>query len=150
MKTFNHSFVVPASLEEVAAFHKDTNTLKALTPPPVFVQIHKVEPLAENSISEFTMWVGPIPMRWVALHTQVDPQHGFTDTQTSGPLAYWQHQHQFIAIDPTSTRVNDTITYQHKPGFVGLFTQIMFSTAALKLMFWYRSMATRAGVKHHA
>ena len=74
MQTFNHSLVVPVSLEEVAAFHKDTNTLKALTPPPVFVQIHKVEPLAENSISEFTMWVGPIPLRWVALHTQVDPQ----------------------------------------------------------------------------
>ena len=66
MPVFDFTFSVRAPLQAVAAFHHDTRALKRLTPPPVFVQIHSMEPLAEGSRSEFSMWFGPVPLRWVA------------------------------------------------------------------------------------
>ena len=63
MPVFDFSFEVNAPLSVVQAFHHGTAALKQLTPPPTIVQIHSVEPLAEGSVSRFTLWVGPLPLR---------------------------------------------------------------------------------------
>lgn len=143
MKTFTFSFTVPASIQRVAEFHKDSSALKRLSPPPVFVQIHAMQPLAEGSRSEFTMWFGPIAVRWVAVHSNVDPLHGFTDTQESGPLQWWQHTHRFEALDGASTRVSEQIVYAHKPGWRGWLTRLVFAPLGLRVMFTYRAWVTR-------
>ena len=88
MSEFDYSFVVEAPLEAVSEFHYSTATLKKLTPPPVFVQLHAVEPLGEGSVSEFTMWFGPLPVRWRAVHSNVS-QDGFTDRQERGLMKRW-------------------------------------------------------------
>lgn len=85
VKTFQYAFAVRAALAAVAEFHHDARALQRLTPPPLFVQLHRVEPLAEGSLASFTLWFGPLPVRWMAVHSGVDFLHGFTDTQHSGP-----------------------------------------------------------------
>ena len=62
MPTFEFRFRVPAPLSVVRRFHHDTSALKKLTPPPVFVQLHEIEPLSEGSVSRFTLWMGPLPL----------------------------------------------------------------------------------------
>ena len=94
MPVFDFRFNVDASLESVREFHRDTSALKRLTPPPTIVQLHKVEPLGEGSVSEFTLWVGPMPLRWKAVHRDVS-ETGFTDIQVSGPARAWEHTHRF-------------------------------------------------------
>ena len=89
MPIFETSFTVNAPLEAVAAFHADTSALKILNPPFVIVQLHRVDPMADGSISEFTLWMGPLPIRWRAIHSDVGP-NGFTDTLEDGPMASWQ------------------------------------------------------------
>ncbi len=143
MPVFDTSFTVPAPLQKVAEFHRDTRALKRLTPPPVFVQIHSMEPLAEGSRSVFTMWFGPLPLRWTAIHSNVDTMHGFTDTQEKGPLQSWQHTHHFEAIDERTSQVTEHIVYSHKSGWWGIFTRLAFAPLGLKLMFAYRAVVTR-------
>ncbi len=143
MAIFETSFSVSAPLAAVAAFHRGTEALKILTPPPVFVQLHRVEPLAEGSRSEFSMWFGPFPIRWIAIHSQVDPLHGFTDTQVSGPMAAWQHTHRFEALGASLTRIDERIEYSYPPGWQGLFARILFNPLGLRLMFAYRAYITR-------
>ena len=75
MPTFDFRFTIEAPLADVAAFHNDTRVLKRLTPPPILVQLHTFEPLGQVSIAEFTLWLGPLPGRWVAVQSQVDPVH---------------------------------------------------------------------------
>lgn len=142
MPTFNYSFTVAAPRPAVTAFHHDTRVLKRLSPPPLFVQLHRFEPLAENAEASFTMWFGPIPLRWRAVHTDVGPG-GFTDTQLSGPLARWQHRHRFTALDDRRTQVDEEIRYEHAPGPRGLFTRLFFNRPALTLLFTYRQLVTR-------
>lgn len=142
MPTFDYSFTVNAPLAAVQAFHGDTSALKRLTPPPTIVQLHSIEPLAEGSVSKFTLWVGPLPLHWTAVHRNVSPR-GFTDVQASGPAARWEHTHTFTPLDTATTRIDEHIEFEHKPGFWGVVTRLLFSRPNLLLMFTYRKLATR-------
>lgn len=141
MPTFDYTFSVNAPLAAVAELHRDTRALKKLTPPPIFVQIHTYEPLAEGARAEFTLWFGPLPLRWQAVHSDVS-EHGFTDTQVRGPLAFWQHTHRFIALAPDRTQISEHIRYAHKPGLRGWFTRLLFNRPGLYLLFSARKWLT--------
>jgi ligand-binding SRPBCC domain-containing protein len=142
MPTFDYTFTVNAPLTAVSEFHNDTRILKKLTPPPIFVQIHQFEPLAESSVAEFTLWFGPLPLRWQAVHSDVGP-HGFTDTQAKGPLRYWQHTHRFTAVSDTTTQIHEHIEYDYGDGLWGLFTRLLFNKPGLYALFTGRKFLTR-------
>ena len=146
MKTFTHRFQVNAPLERVAGFHSDSRALKVLTPPPIVVAFHHLEPLGHGSVADFTMWFGPIPIRWCAVHSEVDPQSGFTDTQETGPFASWQHRHTFTSINANTTLVEDSIQAQPSNHFFyGLVSRFMWLT--LPILFAYRARRTRREVE---
>lgn len=142
MPSFDFQFTVHASLEDVCEFHHDTRVLKRLTPPPTVVQLHEVEPLANDSVSRFTLWVGPLPLHWKAIHKDVSDR-GFTDVQAEGPAAQWEHTHTFFADSEETTIIREHIVYEHKRGLRGLLTRILFARPNLYLMFTYRKLVTR-------
>jgi ligand-binding SRPBCC domain-containing protein len=150
MPVFTDRFQVQAELEAVALFHKDTRVLKRLTPPPVYVQIHRVQALAEGSESAFTLWFGPLPVRWLAVHSNVDPRSGFTDTQARGPLLRWQHRHHWQAAGPGCTQMEERVEYEHYPGLSGLLSRILFARPMLRVMFLYRRFAMRRALRPNA
>ena len=142
---FEHAFTVDAPLAAVAEFHSDTRALKKLTPFPIIAQIHDYEPLADGSNARFTLWIGPLPVRWHAIHSEVSP-NGFVDTQVAGPLKSWRHTHRFAALGPEKTRVEDSITYEHNSGARGLFSGLLFARPGLWFLFTARKYLTRRGV----
>ncbi len=139
---FDFEFTVDAPLHRVRAFHHDTSALKILTPPPTIMQIHSIEPLAEGSVSRFTIWAGPIPIRWEATHCDVD-EHGFTDVQTDGLMASWRHTHRFIDQGDMTTLVKEHIEYDHPTGPAGILSRLIFGKPALRALFAYRRFQTR-------
>ena len=146
MRNYQHRFTVKAPIDQVVAFHRDTKALKRLTPPPVYVSFKDVQPLAENSRADFTMWLGPIPLHWSALHSDVHPTNGFTDTQVKGPFESWVHRHIFERVGENSTAVVDEI--QAQPGehfFWGLVSRLMWTS--LPLLFAYRARQTRRALE---
>ena len=142
MPVFDFSFAVDAPLEAVRDFHRDTSALKRLTPPPTFVRLISIEPLAEGSVSKFVLWVGPLPLRWTAVHRDVSDR-GFTDVQAAGPAAAWAHTHTFTPLTDGRTRIDEHIEYAHKKGLWGIVTRLLFSKPNLWLMFSYRRFVTR-------
>lgn len=142
MPQFNYSFDVDAPLTAVSDFHHDTRVLKKLSPPPIFAQIHSYEPLAEGSEADFTLWFGPLPIHWVAVHSDVSP-NGFTDTQVSGPLKSWRHMHRFTAVSDNKTRVDEHIKYHHHTGWRGLISRLLFSKPGLYMLFTARKFITQ-------
>ena len=139
--SFESRFTVRASLESVARFHSDPRALRRLTPSPM--QVHRLDPMGEGSVSEFTMWVGPVPIRWRAVHTALDGLRGFTDTQERGPMARWVHRHEFRSLGPALAEVHDRIWYRHPSGWRGVLTRTLFSPLPLWGLFRYRAWATR-------
>jgi ligand-binding SRPBCC domain-containing protein len=146
MKKFTHLTRVSAPLEAVAAFHKDSQALRLLTPPPVFVQFHQVQPVKEGSVADFTLWFGPLPVRWVAIHSQVEKLHGFTDMQIRGPFDSWVHKHSFSVVEGGNTLITDEIQASlNKHPFWWVFGQLMWLT--LPILFTYRGWAVRKFLK---
>jgi ligand-binding SRPBCC domain-containing protein len=148
LPTFDYRFRVDAPLPAVREFHRDTRALRRLTPPPTLVQLHSVEPLAEGSVSRFTLWVGPLPLHWTAVHRNVSA-NGFTDVQTAGPVRKWEHTHRFTPLGENSTEIHEHIEFEHHPTAWGLLTRLLFASPNLYLMFTYRKLVTRWFLRHH-
>jgi len=145
MRSYTHRFRVKASLDKVTAFHGDTRALKQLTPPPLIVSFNDIEPLAEGSIADFTMWLGPLPIRWVAKHHDVH-QSGFRDIQVRGPFQAWEQIHSFVQLTENETEVLDHIQAlpsQHL--FWGIISRLMWLN--LPILFAYRAWKTKRALE---
>ena len=142
MPVFDFRFTVNAPLAAVQQFHQDTSALKRLTPPPTIVQLKEIEPLAEDSVSKFILWIGPLPLHWTAVHRNVS-ENGFTDVQVAGPAKKWEHTHTFNALSANVTELTEHIEYEHKAGFWGIVTRVLFAKPNLYSMFVYRMLSTR-------
>lgn len=111
---YQHEFTVAAPLETVAEFHSRSASMGAITPPPVVVRVHQApERLQEGDRMDFTMWLGPLPVRWLAQIEDVSPE-GFTDRQVRGPFERWVHRHTFVPLESGNTLVRDEIEYRPK------------------------------------
>lgn len=143
---YRHRFLVQAPLARVAEFHRMPTSMAAITPPPIIVRLHAAPPvLAEGSEMEFTMWLGPFPLRWLARMENVSPT-GFSDRQLRGPFAEWIHHHTFRVVDDQTTEVRDEINLRLRPhpiwGLVGAGMRL-----GLPVLFAYRQYKTRRLVK---
>lgn len=139
---FEHRFRVRAAADEVAAFHSDSASMAAITPPPIIVRVHAApERLASGDQMDFTLWAGPIPIRWVACIEDASPR-GFTDRQLSGPFETWVHRHDFERVNDLTTDVVDRVEATYKKHlWWGLFGRLMW--AGMPLLFAFRARRTR-------
>ena len=139
---YRHTFRVRAPLAEVAAFHTAATSLKAITPPLIPMQVHHApEQMGDGDEMDFTMWMGPLPVRWTARVEDVSLT-GFVDRQVHGPFGAWAHRHTFVQVEEGTTQVLDEVEARLKPhalwGLVGLAMWL-----GLPLLFAYRGWKTR-------
>jgi ligand-binding SRPBCC domain-containing protein len=139
---FCHSFTVRAPFEVVARFHSCSASMGAITPPPMVVQMHHAPILAsEGDLIDFTLWLGPLPVNWVARIEQVTPI-SFVDRQVRGPFRRWVHLHTFVPVDSQTTRVIDLVEGDLRPEWCWRgFGVAMWM--GLPLLFAYRQWRTK-------
>lgn len=143
---FEHRSQIPTSAEKVMQFHAAPDALVRLTMPPTRIQVlhDKRTSLTDGEIT-FNLWLGPIPVKWVARHEPGPTQFSFTDRLVRGPMEFWVHQHIFEPVDG-GTEVIDRITLMHKSTLVGWLTRVLFDGLALRILFMYRHWRTRRAV----
>jgi ligand-binding SRPBCC domain-containing protein len=143
---YNHRTLIHAPLTKVARFFQNPVALRWLTPPPLFVQFHQVQPLNEGSLTDFTLWIGPMPIRWLAVHSEVHPLHGFTDRQVRGPFKQWVHRHTFLPVGEDATEVIDEIQAELSQNpLLNLVGRFMWLN--LPLLFAYRGWRMRRALR---
>jgi ligand-binding SRPBCC domain-containing protein len=99
------------------------------------------EPLSKGGEMVFNLWLGPVPIHWVA-SLEDSSEAGFTDRQTSGPFAEWVHRHSFVRIDEERTEVIDRIHVRLKAHLLWGLVGGGF-VLGLPVMFAYRAWKTR-------
>lgn len=139
---YQHRFRVQAPLQAVAEFHSHPDAMSAITPPPIIVQVHQAPPrVADGQAMDFTMWLGPLPLRWQARFEEVTAT-GFVDRMVHGPLAAWSHRHSFVPVDDAQTDVVDELAVEVRRhplwGPIGLGMSLN-----LPVLFAYRQWQTR-------
>ena len=142
-RLFLKSSIIDTTLEAITDFHKDPRALAHLTPPPIFMRLHRDDrrSLTEGEI-EFTLWFGPLPIRWIARHEAGPTPSSFADMQVKGPLAYWRHEHIFAEVSD-GIELTDRITLAHRPGPLGILTRSAFDGLPLRILFAFRHWRTR-------
>jgi len=139
---YRHRFQVSASQARVSEFHSRAASMAAITPPPMIIRMNNPPDIVkEGDMVDFTMWLGPFPIRWLACIEAVSPS-GFTDRQLRGPFAGWIHRHIFTTVDDRTTDVVDEVTLHLRSHpvwwLVGKGMQI-----GLPVLFAYRAWKTR-------
>lgn len=139
---YRHRFQVSSPLERVVEFHSRSASMAAITPPPIIIRVQHAPPVLRNGDEmDFTMWLGPLPIHWLAVIEAVSPD-GFTDRQLRGPFAEWVHRHSFIAMDEHRTAVVDEVSLRLRAHplwwLIGAGMRL-----GLPVLFAYRAWKTR-------
>ncbi len=119
MKRFEVKCVVPVGREALFAYHNAPGALQRLIPPWESVELESSDySLEPGSTVVLKMKMGPITLRWIAVHGDFDPPNRFEDRQQSGPFAYWHHRHLFC--DGVCDGTGPEETLQHDSASLGL------------------------------
>ncbi len=138
---------IEASPADVWSFHESPGALNRLTPPWERVEVERDDrSLKPGSRVVMKTSLGPIPLRWVAEHTDYDPPHRFVDRQVSGPFAFWNHVHSFRA-DGSGTILRDEVEYRVPFGWLGRRLGGGLVRSKLRRMFDHRHAVTKQVVE---
>jgi ligand-binding SRPBCC domain-containing protein len=147
---YTHCFRVNAPLNDVVEFHRQSASMAAITPPPIVVQMHRAPSfLSAGDQMDFTMWLGPLPVHWVA-QIEGAESTGFIDRQLQGPFRSWVHKHSFVPVDNQATTVHDEVAVElHERNW--LWRIVGFGMwLGLPILFTYRKRRTRQLLEHRS
>jgi uncharacterized protein (TIGR01777 family) len=142
---------MPVSVEALWAWHTRPGALERLIPPWDGVRVvARSGGIADGSTVTLSVPVGPVRLRWVSVHRDVRPPHGFADTQVSGPFAHWLHVHAMHADGPAASVLEDRIEFEGPGGPVGRSVARRAVAARLPALLRYRHETLAADLAAHA
>lgn len=134
--------IVPATVEEVFAFHERPDAFELLQPPWDRVEI--LQPPASLAVGtqvKLRSKVGPLWVSIVAEHVAYEKNRRFEDIMVEGPFAKWHHQHLFFPHE-AGCRLRDEIDYEPPLGLLGRLVAPVAIRPRLTKMFDFRHAVT--------
>lgn len=130
---------LPATLDRVFAFFADAANLETITPPWLGFRIRTQLPVAMRSGTriDYTIRLGPVPMRWRTLIPVWEPGKRFVDVQERGPYAHWEHSHEFVPLGD-GVLMRDVVRYALPFGPLGTAAHAVLVRALLARVFDFR------------
>ncbi|WP_437591565.1 SRPBCC family protein [Sorangium sp. So ce1000] len=144
MPIFEKRTRIAAPPERVFAFHEEPDALERLTPPWEHARVlEKTGGILVGARVVVETRIGPVPVRWVAEHTQYERGRMFQDTQRSGPFKRWVHTHRMDPDGSGGCYLTDHVEYELPLGALGRLGGGRFVRRKLERMFDYRHEVTR-------
>ncbi|QDU20116.1 Epimerase family protein [Urbifossiella limnaea] len=144
---------MPASADDVFAWHARPGAFARLTPPWETADVLGVEGAFGTPgyrVSVRTKLVGPVGGTMVAEHPSFTPGREFRDVQRRGPFAYWEHTHRFLPDGPEASTLEDHIEFRLPLGPLGKLFGGGMVERRLAAMFAYRHAVTASDLRRHA
>ncbi len=132
----------------VFQWHEQPGAITRLTPP--WERVKVLEPggsLLPGTRVVLLSRIGPIPLKWVAVHTEYDPPRLFADRQESGPFASWYHRHLFLPAGSGGTLMRDEVDFEPPLGSLGRLLGKGVIEAKLQRMFDYRHQVVQQAMQ---
>ena len=149
MPIFEWRGAMPASADEVFAYHARPGAFRRLAPP--WQKLEVLEEIGDVTGGRvaFDVWFGPLKRHWLAEMGSAVPGRQFVDRQLEGPFASWEHVHRFVPIDERRSELIDHIEYGLPAG--GLTDAVGEGPAgkALSRLFRFRHERTRLDLGRH-
>ena len=145
---FEYTSGFPFSSKEVFDWHKNESAFQRLSPPWDEVRIvERINGIEKGARTIIDVKIWPIWKRWIAEHTDYKEGCSFTDTQITGPFAFWQHQHIVSPLTHCTSSLTDHIEYTLPLGFLGRIFGGAMIRQKLQKMFRYRHAIMHADLE---
>lgn len=141
---------MPVSAEELYAWHARPKAFERLNPPfdPLTI-VERSGGLEVGARTVVSLKVGPVPQRWVSVHTACEPGRMFRDEQEAGPFAKWVHTHLFEPQPDGTSVLHDEVDYELPMGAVGSALGSGFTRTTLDRAFDYRHAVLLLDLERH-
>jgi uncharacterized protein len=142
---------MPVPVDALWAWHTRPGALERLLPPWDRVRVEsRTGGIAEGTRVTLSVPLGPARLRWISEHRDVDPPHGFVDTQIEGPFAHWRHVHAMEADGPSASILEDRVEFEGPAGPIGRAVARRAVAARLPALLRYRHETLAADLAAHA
>ena len=142
---------LPVSADEAFAWHARPGAFERLTPPWERVEVmERTGGIEDGARATLRVHLGPVPLRWVALHRDYVPGRRFVDEQVEGPFSHWIHQHLFEPVGPAASRYTDRIEFTPPFGTFGAAAGMWLARPRVERMLAYRHSMLREDLAAHA
>jgi uncharacterized protein (TIGR01777 family) len=153
MRTRHYSTrtILPVRPAEAMAWHERPGAFERLAPPwePLEV-LERRGTVRDGDSLTLQMRMGPLPVRWEAVHYGYREGEQFCDRQINGPFAHWEHAHRFAPHGATACRLTEEIDYRLPFEPLGGWLGDGQVRRKLEQMFAYRHRVTRLDLAAHA
>ena len=149
MNTLEFSTHLDAPPESVFDWHARPGAFQRLTPPWAPIRLEEFEGIQEGDRAVLRIGPGPLALRWVAEHYDVEPGRQFCDRQVQGPFEHWAHTHRFEPTEGGGCRLVDHIEYEPPAGGLGAAAAPYLLEPELRRQFAYRHRVTRRDLALH-
>jgi ligand-binding SRPBCC domain-containing protein len=128
-------------LHEVFEFFARAGNLELITPPWLRFQIsEEPDPVRAGARISYRLRLHSVPLRWVSVIEEFEPDRCFVDRQIHGPYRLWHHRHEFAA-DGDGTIMRDRVRYALPFGVAGALAHRLFVRRDLDRIFAFRRHA---------
>lgn len=142
---------LPVSAEEAFAWHERPGAFERLTPPWERVTLlERSGGIREGARTAVRLRVGPVPLRWVAVHRQHEPGRRFVDEQVEGPFSHWVHEHRFEPAGAEASQYTDRIELSPPFGTLGAAAGLWVARPRVERLLAYRHATLRDDLAAHA
>ncbi|MEO5821211.1 MAG: TIGR01777 family oxidoreductase [Vicinamibacteraceae bacterium] len=142
---------MPVPVDTLWAWHTRPGALERLLPPWDGARVvSRTGGIANGTRVTLSVPFGPARLGWVSEHRDVNPPHGFVDTQISGPFAHWVHHHDMRADGPAASILEDRVEFAGPAGPIGRAIARRAVASRLAPLFRYRHETLAADLAAHA
>jgi len=141
---------MPASARALFDWHTRPGAFERLAPP--FDRVEVVERSGGIEVggrATLRVYLGPVPRKWVAVHTAFDDGVSFVDRQESGPFALFEQIHRMVPDGPDRSILEDEVRYRLPWGMLGQLGGGRLARAKLESLFAYRHALLAADLARH-
>ena len=139
---------MPAPARELFDWHARPGAFERLNPPFEPVEIlERSGGIAPGARTVLRILLGPVPTRWVGVHTALEDGRSFADRQESGPFGLWEHVHRMLPDGDARSVLEDDIRY-----VLPLIGRVATGRIRerIEAVFAYRHALTAADLARHA
>jgi hypothetical protein len=140
---------MPVPARTLFDWHARPGAFERLNPPFDRAEIlERSGGLAPGTRTVLRVHLGPVPRRWIAIHTALEDGRSFTDRQESGPFSRWEHVHRMLPEGEHRSVLEDEVRYALPLGPVGRLGDGLVREK-LESLFAYRHAVTAADLARH-
>jgi uncharacterized protein (TIGR01777 family) len=150
MPTYEHIGEFAMPVDRVWQWYDSPGAFRRIMPEWEGITPLRAGALRDGEETRFKVSIGPIKQKWIARHHDVVDGEVFHDRMVKGPFGAWDHEHRFLPIDGTSSKIHDTVQWKLPLHMLTWWTAPFTVKGRMNQMFAYRTQRVQSDLSRIA